>query len=356
MKYSSSKQQFLDLLELPELDSKVQKNPLLVSKFEEGLKSAIASSYESSQEDPSAHQFLQEVLYKINRLSCFWYGDLKAYNNDDSLYLHKVLKLIESAWQKWELEQLKVLELQTLNAEDTIRERARVDVDPPLSEQDYYLRNEITIAGYQRLLAILSLDGLVEGSRIPYLLAGAANEIQSVLTRIFLEEYGSGHLNRKHSTFFVQMLNEFEMNIEPEGYFDLIPWEVLATINHGFFLIRRKRHFLRYIGGLTYFELAVPAIHQNYVEAGQRLGLSKAAMSYWEIHIREDERHGRWMLEDVALPLIKQYPQQAWELLLGYEQEKYMGDRAGNAMIREIQKADYSTKQPKPKRDLATAN
>ncbi|WP_229456445.1 hypothetical protein, partial [Nostoc sp. CHAB 5715] len=28
-------------------------------------------------------------------------------------------------------------------------------------------------------------------------------------------------------------------------------------------------------------------------------------MGYWELHIREDERHGRWMLDDVALPLAE---------------------------------------------------
>ncbi|MCC5624593.1 iron-containing redox enzyme family protein, partial [Nostoc sp. CHAB 5715] len=39
--------------------------------------------------------------------------------------------------------------------------------------------------------------------------------------------------------------------------------------------------------------------------AAQRLGLSEAAMGYWELHIREDERHGRWMLDDVALPLAE---------------------------------------------------
>jgi hypothetical protein len=30
------------------------------------------------------------------------------------------------------------------------------------------------------------------------------------------------------------------------------------------------------------------------------------------------------------------YPAQAWELVLGYDQEKFMGDRAGDAVIRTI--------------------
>jgi Iron-containing redox enzyme len=192
------------------------------------------------------------------------------------------------------------------------------------------------------LLAIASFDGLVEASRLSRILGGAANEVQCTLVRVLLEEYGNGRLSRKHSTFFAQMLAEFEMNTQPEGYFDLVPWEVLASGNHNFLMTERKRYFLRYNGGLTYFEVAGPAAYKNYLAAAQRLELSEAAMGYWELHIREDERHGRWMLDDIALPLAELYPNHAWELLLGYDQEKRMGDRAASAVVRSIRKAEQA--------------
>jgi hypothetical protein len=159
---------------------------------------------------------------------------------------------------------------------------------------------------------------------------------------VLIEEYGGGRLPRKHSTFFAQMLAEFDMSTEPEAYFDLVPWEVLASINHNFLLTERKRHFLRYNGGLTYFEVAGPVAYRNYLAAAQRLGLSQAAMGYWELHIKEDERHGRWMLDEVAIPLVDRYPQEAWELVLGYDQEKSIGDRAGAAVVRSIQTAEHN--------------
>ncbi len=43
---------------------------------------------------------------------------------------------------------------------------------------------------------------------------------------------------------------------------------------------------------------------QTYLAAGRRNGLSADASGYWELHIKEDERHGRQMLEEVALPLV----------------------------------------------------
>ena len=47
-----------------------------------------------------------------------------------------------------------------------------------------------------------------------------------------------------------------------------------------------------------------PSVYRSYLAAARNLGLSDAASGYWELHIREDERHGRQMVEDVALPLV----------------------------------------------------
>jgi hypothetical protein len=63
-------------------------------------------------------------------------------------------------------------------------------------------------------------------------------------------------------------------------------------------------------------------------------------MSYWDLHIKVDELHGRWMLDDVALPLVAQYPADAWELVFGYDQQRLMSDRAGAAVARAAREAD----------------
>eukprot|EP00983_Pelagomonas_calceolata_P060936 1146596-Pelagomonas_calceolata.AAC.3 len=49
-------------------------------------------------------------------------------------------------------------------------------------------------------------------------------------------------------------------------------------------------------------QIVGPAVYQNYLKAAQRLGLSEAAS--WDLHIKEDERHGKWMLQDVAKPAV----------------------------------------------------
>ncbi|MBW4576169.1 MAG: iron-containing redox enzyme family protein [Aphanothece sp. CMT-3BRIN-NPC111] len=338
--YYEAEQQFIQLLELEDLDKKVTAQPELASYFEKAVSEAILKAFAVDINDDTAHRFLQRVLYRINRLKLFWYDDLRRYTNERSAYLRIIRDQIESAWQEWELAQVDVAALQTADVRQGLIDRVAVDVDPPISDDGLFIRDQVTEAGYRRLMAIASLDGLVEASQLSRTLGGVSNEVHAVLTRLLLEEYGGGRLGRKHSSYFTTMLVELGMQTEPEAYFDLVPWELLAVINHSFLLTERKRFFLRYIGGLLYGELSVPAAFRNYQAAGERLGLSPAGMAYWNLHIKVDELHGRWMLDDAALPLVTQYPADAWELLLGYDQQRLMSDRAGAAVTRSVREAE----------------
>ena len=343
--YDKAEQQFVTLLELENLDQQLRQQPQLATEFEAALDRALAEAYGTADaaECEAAHRFVQRILYRINRLKLFWYDDLRHYTNERSPYLMQIRDRIETPWQQWELAQMDVAGLQALSSPEQIKQaltdRAAADLNPSLNADSRYLREEMPFEGYRHLLAIASFDGLVEASRLSRILGGAANEIQCTLTRVLLEEYGNGRLARKHSTFFAQMMEELNLHTEPEAYFDIVPWEVLAGINHNFLLTECKRHFLRYNGGLAYFEVAGPSAYRNYLAAAQRLELSSEAMGYWDLHIREDERHGRWMMDDVTLPLVDRYPQEAWEIVLGYDQEKYLGDRASAAVVRSIRAA-----------------
>ncbi len=340
--FAAAEKQFVGLLTLEDLDHQVNQSPQIARDLEDAIATAIPLAYGDSSRpgDEAAHLFLQRILYRINRLNLFWYDDLQQYKNERSLYLQWVRDRIESVWQQWELDQIDVESLQQQNVEQTLQAWYEADLNPAITENKRFLREDLDREGYRRLLAIASLDGLVEASRMSRILGGASNEVQATLIRVLLEEYGNGRLARKHSTFFAEMMAEMGLNTNPEGYFDLAPWSLLASINHNFLLTECKRYFLRYNGGLTYFEIAGPSIYTDYLLAAQRLDLSEMSSGYWALHIREDERHGQWMLDDVALPLAEQYADQAWELLLGYAQEKFMGDRAGEAVIQQIKQAE----------------
>jgi hypothetical protein len=333
--------QFTQLLHLGHLDREIAEKPELKEDFEDALESALSDTLDGAECESPALLFLQRTLYRINRLKFFWYDNLKNYTNENSQYLFEIQNRIESAWQDWESNQTDIKPLGTVvEVKTALRRRTAEDLDPKPSAEGLYFRNEMTEIGYRRLLAITSLDGLVEASQLSRVLGGASNKVQTMLTKIFLEEYGNARLARKHSSFFSAMLEEFGMKTQPEAYFDLAPWEVLANINQSFFLCERKRNFLRYIGSLLFFEISVPAAFKNYQLAGERLGLSPEAINYWELHIKEDQRHGQWMLDDVALPLVDRYPDLAWEMVWGYDQQRFISARASRAIARSVRDAE----------------
>jgi Iron-containing redox enzyme len=341
--FQDVERQFTRLLHLDDLDQRIAEKPVLKEDLEDALEYALSDALDEEECDSPALLFLQRILYRINRLKLFWYDDLKNYANEDSQYLFDIQKRIESTWQDWESNSIDIKPLGTvMEVRTALRHRVAEDLDPKPSPEGLYFRNKMITTGYRRLLAITSLDGLVEASQLSRVLGGASNEVQAMLTKIFLEEYGSAKLARKHSSFFSAMLEEFGMRTQPEAYFDLAPWEVLANINHSFFLCERKRNFLRYIGSLLYFETSVPAAFRNYQLAGERLGLSPEAIDYWEVHIKEDQRHGQWMLDDVALPLVDRYPDLAGEIVWGYDQQRFISARASQAIARSVREAENS--------------
>lgn len=339
--YNGAETQFETLLETEALDKNLTTLHPIIRDFEQTLEHALISAYQDSHGSETAHRFLQRVLYRINRLKLFWYDDLKRYKNERSVYLRTLRDQIEEVWQSWEMKLLDFPALKEININESLMEEARRDLEALPSEAGVFFRDHVGESGYRRLLEITSLDGLVEASQLSRMLGGIGNEIHSTLTKLFLEEYGGGRLSRKHSTFFKAMLSAFDMRTEPEAYFDVVPWEVFAGINHSFLLTERKLYFLRYIGGLLHTEVSVPSAFRNYSAAAKRLDLPKTAMGYWDLHIEEDERHGRWMLHDVALPLAKQYPADAWELVFGYKQQRLISRRASEAIARSARIADF---------------
>ncbi len=338
--YREAEEAFTHLLQHDDLDRYISDTPECVEPFEHVLGLAMLDAYGEDTDSPEVHLFLQRILYRINRLKLFWYDDLANYANENSAFFFSTRTKIDRTWQEWEARNIDMETLRNVDVETALRERAAEDLNPEPSPIGLYFRNEMSNVGYRCLLAIASLDGLVEASQLSRVIGGVGNEVQAMLTKILLEEYGGGKLARKHSSFFTAMLNEFGMNTMPEAYFEIVPWEVLANINHSFTVCERKRNFLRYIGSLLYFEISVPAAFQNYKQAGERLGFSQEAIGYWDVHIKEDLRHGQWMLNEVALPLTDHYQDSAWEIVLGYDQQRLLSSRASQAIAQSVRQAE----------------
>ncbi|HEY7520784.1 MAG TPA: iron-containing redox enzyme family protein [Methylomirabilota bacterium] len=327
--------QFAALTGTVNLERKLRANPAMAARFEGALARAVRSAYRASPDVDAAHWLLQRTLYRVNRLGLFWYDEPRRYANERSPYLMAVRERIERAWQEWEMRALDVAALRRLEAPLALRARVRAELRAPASAHGRYFAQATAPAGYCRLVQIAALEASSEVSHLARALAGPANNIQATLTRVLVER-------QRQSTFFRAMLDACELSPEPEAYFERLPWEVLASINQSFLLSDRRRHFLRYMGALLYRETSTPAAFGEYRAAAARLGLSRRARDYWDAHVQHDARHGRWLLEGVALPLAAHHRGDAWEIVLGYDQQKLIAERAVGAIARAARDADQA--------------
>jgi hypothetical protein len=172
--YEKAEESFAEFVKAKCLDDYVRDLPPAVRLFESAVEKALSSIYPTDAEDAKRHTnqaddcarlFLQRVLYRINRLKLFWFDDLNNYDNERSAYLHQLRDRVEQAWQASELSFLNVAALRRENVREALLRRAAYDVSPPPSATGLYFRDHVGHVGYRRLLAIASLDGLVEASQ-----------------------------------------------------------------------------------------------------------------------------------------------------------------------------------------------
>lgn len=329
-------QAFARLVRLPNLDDRVAHEPALIRPLSDWLDETLHRVWRPGS-DADAPALVSDrlachrLLYGVNRLRLYWFDDPAHYVNEHSRVLHALAGRIEGAWQQWLNERLSAEDVKTQAPGALVRQWFERDRVPVESVDGHWFANEADVAAYRRLLEIASLNGLVEASQMTRVLGGASDPVQATLTRIFLEEYGGGRLHRKHSTFFASMLEEQGLSTRPEAYLNEVPWEVLAVINQAFFLTESRSHYVRFCGAFTYTEVSTPASFARYAAAARRLGFGDGRTDYWTLHVKEDTRHGQWMLDEIALKLIERFPQQVPALLHGYAQQRLIESDAARA-------------------------
>jgi hypothetical protein len=166
----------------------------LVASLEAALPLGASSLEENVNgfSEDSSRLFLQRVLYRINRLRFFWFDDLQNYSNEDSVFLNRVRRQIESRWCKWEEAHRRKASTDVkkgTEAQAVIQKWCADDKAPrPFTEEESFLADSLQLEGYKQLLKIFSLDALVEASNLSRVVAGVSNEVHNTLVKLLIEE------------------------------------------------------------------------------------------------------------------------------------------------------------------------
>jgi hypothetical protein len=175
-------------------------------------------------------------------------------------------------------------------------------------------------------LVQLALDGLTEASAMSRNLAGAYGPEQSALFKIFIDEFGYGVYDAKHTTIFAKMLRSRAMATHVHAYWNFYLAGPLATNNYYYYLSRDHAKFFRYAGAVTYAEAVFAPAFVEMVKVFRDIFGDAVDLHYCDEHAHIDEHHGRITREQVLLALAERHgPRVVPELLRGVAEARLIG-------------------------------
>lgn len=190
-------------------------------------------------------------------------------------------------------------------------------------------------------LVQLALDGLTEASAMSRNLAGAYGPEQSALFKIFIDEFGYGVYDAKHTTIFAKMLRSRSMATHVHAYWNFYLAGPLATNNYYYYLSRDHAKFFRYAGAVTYAEAVFAPAFVEMVKVFRGIFGDAVDLHYCDEHAHIDEHHGRITRDQVLLALAGRHgPRVVPELMRGIAEARLIGGWFEDDTAAQIQWAD----------------
>ncbi len=175
-------------------------------------------------------------------------------------------------------------------------------------------------------LVQLALDGLTEASAMSRNLGGAYGPEQSALFKIFIDEFGYGVYDTKHTTIFAKMLRSRAMATHVHAYWNFYLPGPLATNNYYYYLSRDHAKFFRYAGAVTYAEAVFAPAFVKMIKTYREIFGEDVDLHYCDEHAHIDEHHGRITREQVLLALAEKHgPGVVPELMRGIAEARLIG-------------------------------
>lgn len=188
-------------------------------------------------------------------------------------------------------------------------------------------------AHYRNFLLQSSADLLAEASASALGVIGEFGAPQSALFRILIDEFGYGAHAKKHSVLFRAVMRDFGLPDEYNAGWPLFDTAGLELHNAIHFLFQNPRNFFLQIGFLLFAETAYQRSTRDHFRYLSRHH-PEADARYFGEHAHIDLHHTRMVIDEVALPLVDQYGDEAGrEIMAGAEFTRQAFDRAGEAML-----------------------
>ncbi|NNM60474.1 MAG: hypothetical protein HKM04_11780, partial [Legionellales bacterium] len=194
------------------------------------------------------------------------------------------------------------------------------------------------------LLVQMAPDFLSEASAMARTLSGSFCEEQSELMKIFIDEYGYGVHNTKHSTLFENTLNSIGMNTDIHFYYDAYLPTSLMLVNYFHYVCSNKDMWFQYLGALYYTEASIPHFNKQISILLKQI-LPSINTAYFDEHVHIDQHHRR-MINKLIISSIDKYGDEIInEILKGFESFRFLQSIAELDLIEQIEFMEMSNKK-----------
>ncbi|HEY7875428.1 MAG TPA: iron-containing redox enzyme family protein [Actinomycetota bacterium] len=191
---------------------------------------------------------------------------------------------------------------------------ALLEASPPTVSR--YIERDATLEQFVEFVVHRSVYHLREADPHTWAIPRLEGRSKAALVEIQMDEYGSGLLQRMHSTLFAGTMSALGLDAGYGAYVDRVPGITLATVNlmSLFGLHRRLRAAL--VGHLAAFEMASSGPNRRYAAGARRLGAGDAA-PFFDEHVEADSLHEQIAANDMAGSLASDEPSAAADILFG---------------------------------------
>ncbi|WP_339532149.1 iron-containing redox enzyme family protein [Pseudomonas mucidolens] len=158
--------------------------------------------------------------------------------------------------------------------------------EPPTAR---YVAQDMTLDEFKILVQEFALDGLTEAQVFYHLMPRLSLAAQMPMLRMMIDEFGSGNIQRAHTTLYKVLLKELGMPTDLESNIQANGEAGCSFPNMFCWLTMRADDPSYFAGVITYFETVVPFFFGCYTTLCERLGIK--AHTYYSEHVHIDVFH-----------------------------------------------------------------
>lgn len=184
-------------------------------------------------------------------------------------------------------------------------------------------------------------DFLSEASAMGRNVLGNFGPFTSELFKIYLDEYGYGVHEKKHSTIFERLMTACDLDPNLHTYWQFYTASSISMINYFHYVSHDHSKFFRYLGAMYYTEASLAIVTPFQAQAIKAGFGDSMDTLYFDEHNHIDVHHGRMALEKLIIPMVRQYGVQIIpEILRGFEEFRLLQDVADEDLFRNIEWQD----------------